>query len=78
VVIDDENGTRRLIAADSVVIAAGQEPAGAPLATSLAAAGVPHIVIGGAAAATELDAERAFREGFEAPTALATALAAAR
>jgi len=78
VVIEDESDGRRLVPADNVVIAAGQEPAGGALATALAAAHVPHIVIGGAAEAGELDAERAFREGFEAPKSLAAVLASAR
>ena len=63
-------GAERSVEADTVVIAAGQEPETA-LARSLADAGRPHIVIGGAAGAAELDAERAFAEGARAPAALA-------
>ena len=77
VVIRDADGAgsaERRIAADTVVIAAGQEPETA-LARSLAGAGRPHVVIGGAGGAAELDAERAFREGAPAPAAVAKLLA---
>ena len=50
VVIRDAGGAERRVAADTVVIAAGQEPETA-LARSLAGAGTPHIVIGGAGGA---------------------------
>jgi 2,4-dienoyl-CoA reductase (NADPH2) len=70
VVIRDADGGERRVPADTVVVAAGQEPETA-LARSLTAAGRPHVVIGGAAGAAELDAERAFREG--ARVALAAA-----
>jgi 2,4-dienoyl-CoA reductase (NADPH2) len=60
-----------------VVIAAGQEP-DAALADALARAGKPHIVIGGAGSSTELDAERAFREGSGTPPAVAELLARVR
>ena len=73
VVIRDADGAERRVAAETVVIAAGQEPETA-LARSLAGAGRPHVVIGGAAGAAELDAERAFREGAEAPAAIAQLL----
>jgi len=73
VVIRDADGAERRVAADTVVIAAGQEPQTA-LARSLAGAGRPHLVIGGAAGAAELDAERAFREGAQAPLAVAAML----
>ena len=73
VVIRDADGAERRIEADTVVIAAGQEPVTA-LARSLAGAGRPHIVIGGAGGAAELDAERAFREGAQAPGAVAQLL----
>ena len=68
------DGAERRIAADTVVIAAGQEPE-ARLATALAASGQPHVVVGGAAGAERLDAGRAFREGFGAPAAVARLLA---
>ena len=64
VVIRDAEGAERRVEAETVVIAAGQEPETA-LARSLAGAGRPHVVIGGAGGAAELDAERAFREGAE-------------
>jgi 2,4-dienoyl-CoA reductase (NADPH2) len=51
-----------LIAADTVVICAGQEPARG-LAEALAAAGIAHEVIGGADVAAELDAKRAIDQG---------------
>ena len=70
VVIRDAEGSERRVAADTVVIAAGQEPETA-LARSLAGAGRPHLVIGGAGGATELDAERAFREGARTPAMVA-------
>jgi 2,4-dienoyl-CoA reductase (NADPH2) len=73
VAIRDGDGAQRRVAADTVVIAAGQEPETA-LARSLAGAGRPHVVIGGAAGAAELDAERAFREGARTPGAIAQLL----
>ena len=73
VVIRSADGAERRVAADMVVIAAGQEPETA-LAGSLASAGAPHVVIGGAGGAAELDAERAFREGAWAPLAVARLL----
>jgi 2,4-dienoyl-CoA reductase (NADPH2) len=73
VVISTEQGERR-IAADSVVIAAGQEPERS-LADELEARGIAHVVIGGAADASGLDAGRAFRDGFGAPVLVEQALA---
>jgi 2,4-dienoyl-CoA reductase (NADPH2) len=55
-------GAEELIAADTVVLCAGQEPARG-LADQLAAAGIAHHVIGGAALAAELDAKRAIDQG---------------
>jgi len=57
-------GKDRCIAADTVVICAGQEPL-TELAAQLPTGGPPVHRIGGARAATGLDAVRAFREGFE-------------
>lgn len=74
VLIRDAGRAARRIPATTVVIAAGQEPQRA-LADRLGRAGKPHVVIGGAADATELDAERAFREGAGAPRAVAELLA---
>ena len=68
--IRDAVGAERAIAADTVVIAAGQE-SDRDLADRLARAGTAHLVIGGASSAGELDAERAFREGATVPAALA-------
>jgi len=76
VVITTADGELRSIPAQTVVIAAGQEPE-AGLARGLAAAGQPHVVIGGAADARGLDAGRAFAQGARAPAAVAAALAAA-
>ncbi len=64
-----------LLAADAVVIAAGQVENTA-LQRQLAAAGIPHTVIGGAASAAGLNAVRAFAQGLEAGTAVAAALTA--
>jgi 2,4-dienoyl-CoA reductase (NADPH2) len=63
-------GAQRVVAAEAVIVCAGQEPA-RELAGPLAAAAIPHLVIGGAARAEELDAERAFRDGAEVPGRLA-------
>jgi 2,4-dienoyl-CoA reductase (NADPH2) len=62
-----------LIEADTVVIAAGQEP-NADLRPAVAALGVPYRVVGGARDADRLDAVRAFSEGLEAAYALAAEL----
>ena len=51
-----------LIAADTIVLCAGQTSLRA-LANDLAAAGIPHHIIGGADKATELDAKRAIDQG---------------
>jgi 2,4-dienoyl-CoA reductase (NADPH2) len=74
VVVLLEDGSERRIAANTVVIAAGQV-ADAPLAGELAANGTPHVVVGGATGAAGLDAGRAFREGHGAPAAVARLLA---
>ena len=70
------DGVERLIEADTVVIAAGQESERS-LADALATRGQAHVVIGGAAGAERLDAGRAFRDGFGAPAGVAQALALA-
>lgn len=68
----------RLVEADSVVVAAGQERHD-PLGAALARAGVEHRVVGGARLADGADAVRAFAEGWRAARDLArTASAAAR
>lgn len=54
----------RLLAVDNVVVCAGQEPV-RDLEDALRARGVTAHVIGGAALAVELDAERAIRQGTE-------------
>ncbi|HEY3774410.1 MAG TPA: FAD-dependent oxidoreductase [Solirubrobacteraceae bacterium] len=73
--IRDAGGAAREIAADVVIVCAGQEPDHG-LADRLAALEVPHLVIGGAARAVELDAERAFRDGAQAPARVAELLRA--
>jgi 2,4-dienoyl-CoA reductase (NADPH2) len=62
VLIRDSAGRCRLIEARRVIIAAGQEPHD-PLSAALERAGRKFRVVGGARAAGELDAVRAFREG---------------
>jgi 2,4-dienoyl-CoA reductase (NADPH2) len=56
------DGVEALLAVDTVVMCAGQEPARG-LADALTAAGIAHHVIGGADVATELDAKRAIDQG---------------
>jgi 2,4-dienoyl-CoA reductase (NADPH2) len=72
--VTDAGGVARAVAADTVIVCAGQE-SDAGLAATLAAVGVPHLVIGGAAQAGELDAERAFRAGAEVPARVAGLIA---
>ncbi len=55
---------RQLLAVDNVVICAGQEPV-RDLADGLRTRGMSPHIIGGAALAVELDAERAIRQGTE-------------
>jgi 2,4-dienoyl-CoA reductase (NADPH2) len=74
VVVLLEDGSERRVLADTVVIAAGQV-ADASLAAELAEAGTPHVIVGGATGASGLDAGRAFREGHNAPAAVAELLA---
>jgi 2,4-dienoyl-CoA reductase (NADPH2) len=76
VVVRLEDGSERRIPADTVVVAAGQV-ADTSLAVELAASEIPHVTIGGATGASGLDAGRAFREGHDAPAAVARLLALA-
>lgn len=69
VLIRDAGGRSRLIEARHVIIAAGQEPHD-PLSAALEQAGRRFRIVGGARAAGELDAVRAFREGALAAHAL--------
>jgi len=62
-------GSPRLLAVDTVVICAGQEPR-RDLALPLARAGVRCTLIGGADVAVELDAERAIAQGVDVALAL--------
>ena len=59
----------RLLAVDTVVMCAGQEPR-RDLQAGLAAAGIPTTLIGGADVAAELDAKRAISQGTEIGLAL--------
>ena len=64
-----QGGETRLLAVESIVVCAGQEPQ-RELVAALEARGLrPHLV-GGARIATELDAQRAIREGAELAAAL--------
>ncbi|MFJ8845812.1 FAD-dependent oxidoreductase [Streptomyces cyaneofuscatus] len=73
--IDDEglhltvDGEQRVLAVDTVVLCAGQEPR-RELYEELRAAGGPVHLIGGADVAAELDAKRAIRQGTELAAAL--------
>lgn len=67
------DGGDLLIPADAVVVAAGQVE-NTELARGLEAEGIPFTVIGGAASAAGLNAVRAFADGLECGTALATVL----
>jgi 2,4-dienoyl-CoA reductase (NADPH2) len=63
--ITDADGAEQLVPADTVVIAVGQlSDAGVPALAR--EAGIWHRIVGGARDATELDAVRAFAEGFAA------------
>jgi 2,4-dienoyl-CoA reductase (NADPH2) len=68
--IELEDGTVETIAADRVVIAAGQEPRD-ELRGLLERLEVPHRVVGGAENPSELNAVRAFGDGLRAAYALA-------
>ncbi|MFF4986961.1 FAD-dependent oxidoreductase [Streptosporangium saharense] len=63
--VADQDGTQRLVEAETVVVAAGQVTDGTVPALA-EAAGVWHRVVGGARDADGLDAVRAFAEGFAA------------
>jgi 2,4-dienoyl-CoA reductase (NADPH2) len=63
-------GVRRCLEVDTVVFCGGQEPV-SDLEGPLRALGCPVTTVGGARAATELDAVRAIREGTEAALELA-------
>lgn len=73
--IDDEglhltvDGEQRVLAVDTVVLCAGQEPR-RELHEELIAAGRPAHLIGGADVAAELDAKRAIRQGTELAASL--------
>ncbi len=65
------DGQDSIIAADTVVVCAGQEPR-RELQAELVAAGIAVHLIGGADKAVELDAKRAILQGFELAVALQT------
>ena len=70
------DGAEHRIGADTVIIAAGQEPE-LSLAAELEVSGRPYLTVGGATGAEHLDAGRAFREGHTAPALVARLLAQA-
>jgi 2,4-dienoyl-CoA reductase (NADPH2) len=55
-------GKARTLAADTIVVCAGQEPR-RELHAELQAAGIPTTLVGGADVAAELDAKRAIAQG---------------
>jgi 2,4-dienoyl-CoA reductase (NADPH2) len=63
------DGKPQVLAVDTVVICAGQEPR-RELVPALQGAGIPHRLIGGADVATELDAKRAIEQGTRVALAL--------
>ena len=63
------DGVRQLLAVDTIVICAGQEPR-RELVAGLTAAGIRHQLIGGADVALELDAKRAIEQGTRAALGL--------
>lgn len=73
--IDDDGihitvaGAPRLIAADTIIVCAGQEPED-QLSAALKSAGKAYSVVGGARLAGELDAKRAIEEGSRAAMAI--------
>ncbi len=75
--IETEDGERELVAAERVVVAAGQERNDA-LVPLLEEVGVPFRVVGGAEDAAELNAVRAFATGLRAAYELAGAAPASR
>ncbi len=70
----DAEGCPRLVRADTVVIAAGQQPE-TGVAALARQAGVRHLVVGGARDVAGLDAVRAFAEGLAAADDLTRELA---
>lgn len=65
----EKRSRRQTLAVDNVVICAGQESV-RDLESGLRARGISPHIIGGAALAAELDAERAIRQGAELATRL--------
>ena len=63
------DGAPQVLAVDTVVICAGQEPR-RDLVPGLVAAGISHELIGGADVALELDARRAIEQGTKVALAL--------
>ena len=63
------DGQPQLLAADTIVVCAGQEPR-RDLAERLTAAGIDYTLIGGADVAAELDAKRAIEQGTRTALAL--------
>ncbi|UNS99970.1 FAD-dependent oxidoreductase [Streptomyces tubbatahanensis] len=73
VVVQGADGAERLLPADSVVFATGQEPERATV-PALRAAGVPFEAVGGARDAARVNAVRATAEGLAAAHRLGTAI----
>ena len=63
------DGETQVLAVDTIVICAGQEPR-RELARALSAAGIAYTLIGGADVAVELDAKRAIEQGTRVALAL--------
>ena len=63
------DGRAQVLAVDTIVICAGQEPR-RELLDGLARLGIPHTLIGGADVAVELDAKRAIEQGTRVALAL--------
>jgi 2,4-dienoyl-CoA reductase (NADPH2) len=64
-----QGGDARLLAVDSIVVCAGQEPQ-RELVAALERRGVSHHLVGGSKVAAELDAQRAIAEGAKLAAAL--------
>jgi len=63
------DGRPEVLAVDTIVICAGQDPR-RDLVPALVEAGIPHELIGGADVALELDAKRAIAQGTKVALAL--------
>jgi 2,4-dienoyl-CoA reductase (NADPH2) len=75
-ILVDHDGKAELIAADTVIIAAGPEPR-RELVDALTVAGIAHSVVGGAGGSPDGNAVVAFEEGLRTASAVAESLAVA-